>query len=233
MSIARIPLLSRLGKLRKVKASHFMWLLFAFFLALSLLVHSPVVLRYDREVTLELQEERNIYFDALALGSTFLGNTLTLIGLGIVAFLFLSMRGKRVAGMLAAASVASVALNYGMKFVVGRPRPTEGVVDIVLPAVGLSFPSGHAMGAVAFYGFLAVLVYIHVTQHVWRFTGTVLLAGLTLAIGFSRIYLGAHWFSDVVGGWTAGVLIIALLTHLYRKWGARELPGFETTAQST
>lgn len=118
----------------------------------------------------------------------------------------------------------SFPLNALLKLVQQRPRPEQGLVDVLAPSVGCSFPSGHSMGAVIVFGFIAIMVWVHVPGRASRATLTALLWLLVLAIGLSRVYLGVHWITDVLGGWAAGLFVLTLLALFYRRFASAETP---------
>lgn len=108
------------------------------------------------------------------------------------------------AGALAVAGGGGTVLNYGLKALFHRGRP-ENAAEFIHRA-SWSFPSGHAMDSLVVYGFLAVLLLERTTSLVTRrliVAGAALLIG---TIGFSRMYLGVHYLSDVVGGFLAGMV---------------------------
>jgi membrane-associated phospholipid phosphatase len=88
-----------------------------------------------------------------------------------------------------------------------RPRP---LIPLLEPVKGLSFPSGHAMMSVSFYGLLILLVWENVTNRFWKWLLTSLLFVLIVLIGFSRIYLRLHYFSDVMAGFAAGIIWLSI-----------------------
>lgn len=162
--------------------------------------------------------------DVTALGGTVV---LTIVAVGAVAFLSLS--GKRGAALfVAAAVVGAVALSFVIKAGIERPRP-----DLVPHGTAVytaSFPSGHATGAAATYLTLgALLARFQPRQRLKLFIIGYAVA-LTLLIGLSRVYLGVHWPSDVLAGWTLGASW-ALLCWLVARWlqrrGAVERTGAE------
>jgi undecaprenyl-diphosphatase len=211
--------LERLGRIaRQARATSFISLLFILFLALSLTVHAPGLLELDLRVTVWLQGFRSDRLDRAARGLTLLGNTVPLITLGLLAATLFFWTGRRWAmGLSALIPPLALLLNVLLKELVGRPRPDDGLVHVLLPPIGLSFPSGHAMAPAVFYGFLALMAWVHIASTPWRVACAVLMTFTVLGMGLSRVCLGVHWFSDVVGGWTGGLLLLTLLALFYRS----------------
>jgi undecaprenyl-diphosphatase len=112
-------------------------------------------------------------------------------------------------GAWLAALAGGEALNQLLKNVFARPRPS--FVDPLLPESGYSFPSGHAMESFIVYGMLAYFAVLALRS--WRARTAVVCGSglLVLLIGFSRIYLGVHYFSDVAGGYAAGGVWLSTL----------------------
>jgi undecaprenyl-diphosphatase len=98
-------------------------------------------------------------------------------------------------------------LNVALKHLFHRPRPVFEHPLVTLSS--FSFPSGHAMGSTLFYLLLAGLIAVSVHQWRWRVLAFVTAVGLVLLIGLTRIYLGAHYVSDVLGAMAAGVAWLA------------------------
>ncbi|WP_371915107.1 phosphatase PAP2 family protein [Fischerella major] len=156
------------------------------------------------------------------LGITFLGEPvfLLLICLGIgIRLLYYHRRSQ--ATTLGIAAVGAIGLNYLIKVLFGRARPQlwNRIVDVGQ----YSFPSGHAMISLVIYGFIGYLIAKRYPRwRAWIFTLTII---LIIAIGFSRLYLGVHWPTDVVAGYAAGVVwlmtcILSLeMWRIYRSSG--------------
>jgi membrane-associated phospholipid phosphatase len=103
-----------------------------------------------------------------------------------------------------------------IKLIVERPRPTADLVRVLSEVRDFSYPSGHVVGYVSLYGFLFFLVYV-LFKRSWLRTSTLIGLGLMVGlIGISRIYLGHHWASDVLGGYALGTLYLLLLIEAYR-----------------
>jgi membrane-associated phospholipid phosphatase len=213
----------RLAALREKRALLVLGALLLVFLSLSLVVHWPELKTLDHAVTRWMQSRRSPVLDQVAEGLTHLGDgpVLALLGALVALGLFLSRRPWT--ALLCAASLLGLPLNVAIKHLVGRPRPETALVDVVLPAVGLSFPSGHTMGSTLLYGFLALLAWVQIQRDWVRGLATGFFALLACGIGLSRVYLGAHWFSDVVGGWTAGLFFLFLLAEAFKVRGVEEV----------
>jgi membrane-associated phospholipid phosphatase len=108
--------------------------------------------------------------------------------------------------------------NQLIKLLIQRPRPSGDSVDVFAVLDSYSFPSGHVMFYTILFGFLWYLVYTLLKPSLLRSLLLVLLGGLILGVGASRIYLGQHWASDVLGAYLLGSLILAGIILLY-QWG--------------
>jgi membrane-associated phospholipid phosphatase len=108
-------------------------------------------------------------------------------------------------------SLGSFAVMSSLKLVFQRARPLDPVFEA---ARGFSYPSGHAMSAMTFYGLIIYIVWDKVNNKTLKWTLTVLLLIIVLLIGFSRVYLRVHYASDVLAGFSLGIvwLVISLRT---------------------
>jgi undecaprenyl-diphosphatase len=106
---------------------------------------------------------------------------------------------------------------------VGRPRPTPDLIHVLIDAKDVegfpSFPSGHAVHYTVFFGFLWFLTFTRVKPAALRWPLLGLLGGLVLLVGLGRVYLGAHWCSDVIGGYLLGAAVLATGIGVHRRWG--------------
>jgi undecaprenyl-diphosphatase len=111
------------------------------------------------------------------------------------------------------------AVNRIIKLIIGRPRPTANLVEIMQVERSQSFPSGHVTFYLCYFGFLFFLAFAHLPRGSFARRAALTLCALpVLLIGFSRVYLGAHWPSDVLGAYLFGGLWLGLSLHIYRKW---------------
>ncbi|MBB5118888.1 hypothetical protein AF335_07035 [Streptomyces eurocidicus] len=114
---------------------------------------------------------------------------------------------------IAATSLLGTALQQGLKAAVGRDRPSWP--DPVATAHYQAFPSGHALSATVACGLLVWLLWLHGAGPRWV-RGAVAASVVSVAgVGFTRVYLGVHWLSDVVGGWLLGGALVAVSAGMY------------------
>ncbi|MBD3728591.1 MAG: phosphatase PAP2 family protein [Sphingomonadales bacterium] len=134
---------------------------------------------------------------------TALGGVTVLTLVSILAVAFLLIRGRwRQAVMTTLATGGGAALGGLLKSLFARPRPE--VVPHLVEVNSLSFPSGHSLNSAIVYLTLAVLIARSFEERSARVFTITVAAILVLTIGFSRLYLGVHYPSDVLGGWTLG-----------------------------
>lgn len=165
------------------------------------------------------------WMDLIALQVTALGNIATLLVVVLTAAAILwAARRKVSVALLVASAFSGTAANFVLKAAFGRPRPeAEATLAETLTA---SFPSGHAMSAAITYGTVAFLVG-RMAKGTVRWLTWVGAAGLIVLIGLSRLYLGAHYPSDVLAGWLGGIAWTALLVLIFHMLGilAEDVPG--------
>lgn len=204
-------------------------------------VSNDPIVQTDQAIAQALHARATPLLTSLFVLITDLGEPVTM---GLLALLLAVLYARRKLWlhltMLAVALGGGELLNQTLKFSFARPRPYFD--HPLLVARGYSFPSGHAMGSVVFYGMLGYFALL--PRRSWRIR-TLITAAVTLLIlliGFSRMYLGVHYFSDVVGGYAAaGVWLSTCITGMsairrgevggswvrrLRGWGARDIaPG--------
>ena len=152
---------------------------------------------------------------------TALGSSLVLIAVTLSAALGLVVRGRwRSAVALVVAYAVTDATVALVKMIVARPRPDASLYE---PG-GFSFPSGHSAMSMAVYGCLAFALARACRGNLPRVAFALAGAGLVVAIGLTRIYLGAHYPSDVIAGWTTGAAILILTWMVASRLLPRRAP---------
>ena len=145
------------------------------------------------------------------------GDAIVMASAALVAAAWLWWRRGRhaAAGVVLAPAVAVLLYNVA-KFSVGRARPAGAAARDVLT---YAFPSGHAVMSAAVCGTLAYVFYREGVIRAWLALPLAVVAPVVM--GLSRVYLDMHWATDVIGGWSAGVVIAALSAMLYERLAAR------------
>ena len=143
---------------------------------------------------------------------TNLGGAIFIIALAIV--LFIVIKNKKVGISIFTNLAIITILNQLLKRILQRPRPTE---YRIIEETGYSFPSGHSMISMAFYGYLIYLIYKYVGNKYVKWILISLLSILICMIGVSRIYLGVHYTSDVLGGFLISVSYLVIYISAINK----------------
>ena len=185
--------------------------------------------RFPADVTIArwIQAPATSPADGAAWLDTFMESVSSLAGFPLAAVsvaivgtaLFLARRWR--AGLIVLVVLIPQGVVFLVKFAIDRPRPTGDLVRILDPSSSGSFPSGHAFYAFLFFGLLLVLTAAGV-QNRWLRRGLMLLlSSLLLLIGLSRVYLGAHWPSDILGSVFFSVATLLLLLRVYQRLGGQ------------
>lgn len=179
------------------------------FIVITSFVLTAEVLAIDTIVREYIYSFRSITLTYILIGITFLGNWQTI---GFICFILLLYKHTRFSyGIpLSSAALISSLLKDILKGIFLRERP-----DLYLHLIqqgGYSYPSGHSMISLVFYGMIISICKQKIKNRTVLNTVTILLAVLIILIGFSRIYLGVHYPSDVLGGWSIGICIYILLS---------------------
>lgn len=127
----------------------------------------------------------------------------------------LLMRHRLEAAICVAGVGAGSALNLLLKLIVGRPRPNRNLIAVTSQYEHSSFPSGHVVFAVELFGFLLFLAWALIGRRPARWVAAAAMAAAILLMGVSRVYVGAHWPSDVAGGYLSGMIWLALMIRAY------------------
>ena len=167
---------------------------------------------HDQSVTTWAVDERHPALTVIMQVFTALGSTVGLTIMTAICAALLFMRGHRVRALVMTLTmVGSSLLTVALKEILRRTRPST---DTLLgnPASTTSFPSGHSFNTAVFAGMLAGMVLTSTAVTLYRALAIMAAAGATLLVGTSRVYLGYHWMTDVLAGWSLGLAWLCLVT---------------------
>jgi undecaprenyl-diphosphatase len=194
-------------------------------------VHHDPLTSFDVAVTRWIRAHTTPLGDRIFTGVSLLGSPIAMAAVGIIGAILIMVRRKWlvlvawIAGFMGAG-----ALSYILKVVIHRPRPVGA--SAFLHGETFSFPSGHALGSLVGYGMLAYVVgSASMESRRGRFRLAVATAVLVVAIGISRLYLGVHYFSDVVGGYAVGILWLSVCISGLQVAERRRPPSISTSSK--
>ncbi len=166
-----------------------------------------------------VQRVQVTWLEKLMWGISYLGyapQEFVMMGGVIAGLAALGLRWEAVVAALAGPGAATMGALF--KVAAQRPRPGADLVRVVRELPDASFPSGHVLMYTAFFGFLFFLVYTLLKPSLWR-SGILAVLGILIGlVGASRVYIGAHWPSDVTGAYLLGSVWLSFSVTFYR-WG--------------
>jgi membrane-associated phospholipid phosphatase len=185
---------------------------------LAFLARTALYLPIDVELTRAIQAIRAPWLDPLLSAVTWAGmppQVMVIVGAIVLGLFLVGLRVEALFTLLSA--LGGAGLWYAVAAMVERPRPSPELVRVAHDLPYSSFPSGHALNLTAILGFLLYLVYTSLDPG-WVRRGLMTLCVLpVLVIGFARIRDGAHWPSDVLGGYLLGGLLLTVMIVLYQR----------------
>jgi membrane-associated phospholipid phosphatase len=187
----------------------------ASFLVMALIAAAQQFSELDHHARALVQRTQLPLMDFAMLGVSSLGEDYGVLALITAGVALLWTRSRRWAVALPLLMAGTGALQLVAKWAVDRPRPN-------LAAWG--FPSGHVLSLVVFFGLMAYLLSMSTLTARRRRLGFASCLAIVLAVGFSRLYLEAHWVSDVAGGFTLGIAYLLPSICLVEALGRRRLP---------
>lgn len=188
---------------------------------IALLISDKKIAVFDNTITSFIQGLESPALTSIMKFFTFIGAGFPVVFLSLIAlfFLYKVLHHRRELILFLWVVFGSVLLNETLKLIFHRARP---ILHRIVNANGFSFPSGHSMAAFSLYGVLAFLLWRHIPSSIGR--GILILLGtlMIMAIGTSRIYLGVHYPSDVLGGFLASGCWLAASFWFYQWYQEKE-----------
>lgn len=135
--------------------------------------------------------------------------------IAIIVILFLIIKRNFIGIIPTIVAIDVEILNLVLKFILKRDRPN---ILQLISVDNYSYPSGHAMISMGVYGCFIYLIYKYVDNKKIKICSIVLLSLLILLIGFSRIYLGVHYFSDIIGGFIISICYLIIFDKVIKRW---------------
>lgn len=188
------------------------------FLVLSTYAALTPFFNIDLQISKTIQSLKFFGFPEIMWIISMVGNNPWIVlATGLVFFLLYqaSMRTELYATMFAV--IGSVTIGTMAKFIIHRPRPDPDIINVLVRLSDKSFPSNHVLIFTAFFGFLLYLSLYVFKRSAINILFSIVLTSLVLGVGVSRIFLGAHWASDVVGGYLLGLLWLIVTIRIYKQ----------------
>lgn len=188
---------------------------------IALLVSDKKIAQFDSTIIATVQGFESPGLTSIMKFFTFIGSgtQVAVIALLVLFFLFKVLHHRRELILFIWVVLGSTILNEILKAVFHRARPT---IHRIVEANGFSFPSGHSMAAFSLYGVIAFLLWRHLSTSLGRGMLILFSIFMIIMIGVSRIYLGVHYPSDVLGGFLASGCLLAVSIWFYQRNMERE-----------
>jgi membrane-associated phospholipid phosphatase len=205
-------------------------LLLALSIALSYAAYKFTVLPFDKASYNELHEEPRPLFSILMLYISRIGDGRVPMALTVIATVIFAFRRQWLEAVFVLATASSALLAFSLKALIHRARPfplAENTTGLIQRINQYSYPSGHVIFFVVFFGFFAYLSWKYFSG--WaQAIAIAVCATLIVLIGPSRVFLGAHWASDVVGSYIIGAIWLFVLIFAYEWAKGRTRPDRKT-----
>jgi membrane-associated phospholipid phosphatase len=176
------------------------------------------VLPFDLKSYEELKEQASPLFDELMIWVSALGELAIAAALTAIAMLIFAIRRQWLEAIFMFATTSSVLLAFVLKEIIHRTRPyplNQNATGLIQSINEYSYPSGHVLFFVVFFGFFAYLAWIHFAGRA-RVIIIAICGALIVLIGPSRVFLGVHWASDVLGSYIIGAILLFILILAYQ-----------------
>ncbi|MFJ7974440.1 phosphatase PAP2 family protein [Peribacillus sp. NPDC096379] len=186
------------------------------FCVMAILVSGKRIVQFDQSVISFIRGFESSVVTSIMKFFTFIGSLPFVLVISLIALILLDKVLKHRIELLLfiVVMIGTPLLNQVLKFVFQRARPD---FHRLIEVEGFSFPSGHAMSAFAVYGILSFLLWRHIPTRLGRVTLIMFSSLFILMIGVSRIYLGVHYPSDIIGGYFASSCWLAIAIWIFQR----------------
>jgi undecaprenyl-diphosphatase len=181
------------------------------------LIAERLLLAVDRGVETSMLGARSSSLDTTMVALTFLGTRWVIgaITLGLVVWSLYTGKARPLTAVIVAAVLINPIFEFGFKELVDRVRPDTAQL---VAGRGPSFPSGHVLASVGFYGMVPLFVWEATRSRTAQLGALIGSLTVILTIAVSRVYLDVHWTSDVVAGMLLGTALVVVAGHTYHVW---------------
>lgn len=205
-----------INKLEEVFIKNIIWILLIIFFIIFLFVLEDVldeeIYSFDNSIYRIIS---NIIYGPITIIAkiiTMLGSAYVIIPVCIISTIYFSRKKESI--YIPINLIIIFAMNQILKRIIQRPRPIE---NRIVEETGYSFPSGHSMVSMAFYGLFIYLIYKNVKNKYIKWLLITLISIFIILIGISRIYLGAHYASDVIAGFCLSICYLTIFIKIISK----------------
>ncbi len=192
------------------------------FLILIICISTKVILQKELKIdnlayNILVEKLRNPNLTIFMLLITKFSDTITILLFTIILILFflVTIKNKKIALLIPCNLILVVIINQLLKFLIQRQRP---IGYRIIEMSGYSFPSGHAMVSMAFYGLLIYVIYRLVKNKNLKVSLIIINVLIIILIGISRVYLGVHYLSDVITGYSLSIIYLIILIKILNKY---------------
>lgn len=177
-----------------------------------ILIKSGIISTFDTNISIIFSNYITDNLTTLMKIISFICSPISMILINIILFIIFIIRKKQENFIITISSIISVIFNNIIKIIIRRERPN--IINLVYEST-YSFPSGHAMISILFFG--SIIYLINKNNNKYRKLITCLLSTFILLVGISRIYLGAHFFTDVLSGYILSISLLLIIISIYER----------------
>lgn len=188
------------------------------FCIIAYIVSAGYVTTFDDNIRFWTYDKRNDFLNKILIFITYCGNWQTVTSVVVIMILIKNTR-KNIGIPLAVTAINSTLIYKVIKHIFERPRPD--IMYRIIEQGGFSFPSGHSMNSLVCYGILIYLIRKNCKNNNLKNLLTILLVILIPLIAISRVYVGVHFPTDIIGGWCLGIFVLMFAILIIERIGGK------------